>query len=150
MKKRFTFLTPSLKQSILVMTKISIILWCTGVFALSSGSGYSQDAKIMIPENQTISVEEVFDLIKEQTKYNFIFRSSWLQTLPKVRLKKGVIRADELLNKSLGRNYTFEFKPEYETILVIPQERVQEENQQKLITGKVTDKAGNPLTGVTV
>ena len=104
----------------------------------------------MIPENQTISVEEVFDLIKEQTKYNFIFRSSWLQTLPKVRLKKGVIRADELLNKSLGRNYTFEFKPEYETILVIPQERVQEENQQKLITGKVTDKAGNPLTGVTV
>ncbi|MGB2525728.1 SusC/RagA family TonB-linked outer membrane protein [Flagellimonas sp. SN16] len=122
-----------------------ILLFCVTTFGLTPKESMSQ--RITIDTDKTVSVDEVFRIIKSQTKdYMFIYKADLFQDLPKVELKKGSIRMDKLINKSLSTANLNIVVTKNNTILI--KERKKSEQQQ--VSGTVTDEAGTPIPGVTV
>lgn len=136
---------------ILFIMKTFIFLFCTAVFSFSPGKIFSQNAKIIIDADKTVTVDEVFDLIRKQTKYNFIYQEDLFKNVPKVQLKKGVIEANKLLEESLSTTY-FNFElTENNTIAISKKSMVRSKvTAQAVIRGAVTDEKGFAIPGVTV
>lgn len=132
------------------MMKTFIFLCCFTTFAFSSKAGFSQNSKIVIKTDSSLTVEEVFELIKEQTEYTFIYRSDLFTNAPKVAVKKGIIKTETLLKKSLSYgNIIYSFTPDGAILL----EKTTDSGPsapQILVSGMVTDHLGAPLPGATV
>ncbi|GAA3594071.1 SusC/RagA family TonB-linked outer membrane protein [Flavivirga amylovorans] len=108
---------------------------------------FSQDVKISIDSDKTLTVDEIFELIKSQTNYRFAYKSSTFLNAPKVHLKKGLINAHDLLLKSLSfSNLYYELAPNRTIVLKEKNAKIQEQS----IKGIVTDSNALPLSGVTV
>ncbi|WP_196216459.1 SusC/RagA family TonB-linked outer membrane protein [Flavobacterium sp. LC2016-01] len=130
-----------------------IFLFCTTIFGFSPVNLFSQNTKVVIAADKTVSVDEVFDIIKQQTDYTFIYQEDLFKKLPKVHLKKGKIKVNDLLEASFpSKNFNFSFM-NGNTIVVkeTPVEKVvvlQSKNIE--ITGVVTNQKKEPLPGVNV
>ncbi|WP_158655173.1 SusC/RagA family TonB-linked outer membrane protein [Flavivirga eckloniae] len=128
--------------------RIFVFLLCTTVFSLSPKTGFSQDAQIIINSDKIISVEQIFELIKEQTDYKFIYSYNLIKNAPPISLKKGVIRAGTLLEKGLSAIHcTYEFTDN--TVIVKKKKRtvIQE---TITIKGSVKNDSGDFLPGVSL
>ncbi|GAA4298374.1 SusC/RagA family TonB-linked outer membrane protein [Aestuariibaculum suncheonense] len=124
-----------------------IFFLCTTVFGLSSVHLESQNSKIVIERDQTVTVDEVFDIIREQTKdYMFIYKAELFKDFPKVQLNKGVIWMDALISKSLKGGDLDVILTANNTILI----KKSSIFQSIKITGQVLDQTGLPIPGVTV
>jgi len=122
-----------------------ILLFCVATFGLTPKESMSQ--RITIDADKTVSVDEVFRIIKSQTKeYMFIYKADLFQDLPKVELKKGSIRMDKLINKSLSTANLNIVVTKNNTILI----KEWKKSEQQQVSGTVTDEAGSPIPGVTV
>jgi TonB-linked SusC/RagA family outer membrane protein len=144
------------RELLRTIMKSFVFLFCTLSFALGPNKGFSQDAKVTIEKDKEISIGEIFKLINEQTEYTFVYRNDVLKDVPKLQLKKGVIKASTLLKQCLSPiNLTYEFTKN-KTILVKKSKinRVQKESEKLQIASKivgiVTDNAGYPLPGASV
>jgi len=135
--------------------RILVMLFCTTVFSFTPENGFSQNTKILIDADVSLTVDEVFDIIKKQSKYTFVFQADLFQNSSKVNLKKGKIKISKLLKKSLNPDqFVFEFTGENTIILmkkdVGKKPSLEELIQEREIKGVVADKYGNPLPGVTI
>lgn len=90
------------KRLILTIMKIIIFLFCTSVFSFTPNSLFSQNSRIKIHTNKNLSVDEVFELIVDQTDYKFIYEEGMFKDFPSVAVEKGNINTYKLLNKSLA------------------------------------------------
>ncbi len=131
-----------------------ILLFCGVAFGFSPKFGFSQNAKIVIKSDVTLSVDHVFELIQNQTDYNFIYGEDLFKNAPEVKLKKGIITASKLLELSLASgNFVYEFTSDKTIILSRKAETSSLEATQTVqskISGTVKDSNGNPLPGATV
>lgn len=128
--------------------KTFLLLFCTSVFSLSSGELISQNAKVVIDSDKTITVDEIFDIIKKQTKYTFVYRSDLFKNYPKVSVKKGRISANKLLQKGLSKG-DFNFELSNNDTIIIKEKSTKPVFQQTL-KGIVTDENNQPLPGATI
>jgi len=141
------------KRLLLMIMKTFIFLFCTAVFSFNSGTAFSQK-KVVIHEDQVVSVDQVFKIIKLQTDYKFIYPKKLFKNSQKVQLKKGEILVSELLQLSLSNNnLNFELVDD-STIIIkakssIPEPTPSKSISQQTISGVVSD-ANGPLAGVTV
>ena len=122
-----------------------IFLLCTTVFSFNTEIGFSQE-QVKIDTDKTVSVDEVFIMIQQQTKYRFLYPQDLFKDLPKVQLKKGSIRADKLINQSIS-GARFNVIVSADNTILIKEAKTQ---KQIKVTGKVTDEKGLPVIGVTV
>ncbi|MCK0132148.1 SusC/RagA family TonB-linked outer membrane protein [Flavobacteriaceae bacterium F08102] len=132
--------------------KTFILLFCTSVFSFSAENLLSQNVKIKFETDRTLSIDEVFDVIKNQTDYTFIYRSDLFKNSPKISVKKGVIRANKLLGYTLS-GYNLKFDISKNNTIVIEDDKQVIENRklrQQPITGKVIDEYGEPMPGVAI
>ncbi|GAA3638830.1 SusC/RagA family TonB-linked outer membrane protein [Flavivirga jejuensis] len=133
--------------------RIFIFLLCTTVFSFTSVNSFSQE-NVSIDKDKKVSVYEVFNIIKKQTKYRFLYPESLFVNAPKVALKKGIITLSELLEQSLsGINVKYEISKD--NTIVIEQKNIvvnREHNkkQQTQISGIVADQNGQPLPGANI
>ncbi|MDH5414906.1 MAG: SusC/RagA family TonB-linked outer membrane protein, partial [Flavobacteriaceae bacterium] len=133
-----------------------IFLFCSMTFGLNSYNGFSQNAEIQIDSDKQISIEEIFELIKKQTDYQFVYDVEMIQNAPLVQLKKGIVKAHLLLKKGLDPiQCTFEFTSN--TVIVRQknkdesQEVQRAKNQQGIaIEGQINDSSGQPLPGANI
>ncbi|WP_161554556.1 SusC/RagA family TonB-linked outer membrane protein [Sinomicrobium soli] len=127
-----------------------VFLLCNAALALNSGIGFSQDAPIVVDESKTLSLEEVFTLIRTQTDYQFVYRYDSIKDAPPVSVEQGVIKTSELLKRSLERSgLTFKFKDN--TVIISREKEIPAPKQAVIdVTGTVRDTLGMPLPGVTV
>ena len=151
MEIKFTNVPLLFKKGLLhFIMRTFIFLFCFTAFSLSSENVFSQKAKIVIDQDKVISVDEVFDMIRQQTDYRFVYLTDLFKDAPKVYLKKGTVKANKLLKQSLSfGDFNFEFSKDGTIVL----EKVVIKNAiaaQQQVTGKVTDENGVPLAGVTV
>ena len=133
------------KNVINFLMRTLLLLFCSTVLAFSPVDVFSQRTKVIIEADKVISVEEVFNIIKQQTDYNFVYRADMFADYPKVNLKKGAIKANKLLELTLP-NQAFKVSVVDESTIVI-------ENKPKVqqrISGTVTDTDNVPLAGATV
>ncbi|MGY0427142.1 MAG: SusC/RagA family TonB-linked outer membrane protein, partial [Polaribacter sp.] len=136
--------------------KTVIFLFCSLVFSFNSNKGFSQNTKIKIDADKTISVVEIFNLIKKQTDYQFVYDIEMIKNTPTIFVKKGIIKAGDLLHKGLNpSNCTFEFTNN--TVIVkkkaTPLKTLEDRNtyaQQRIVSGKVLDENKKPLLGASV
>ncbi len=152
MKTKFT-VTILIKRKcvFLAILKSFIFFFCTAVFSSSNGNLLSEDVKITIDADKIVTVEEALDMIARQTEYSFVYRPDLLNDLPTLQLKKGTITVRELLNRSLSTTNFDIIINKNDTIYI--EEKPTKElsvDQQKSISGKVTDVNDQPLPGVNI
>ncbi|RXM46902.1 SusC/RagA family TonB-linked outer membrane protein [Flavobacterium sp. YO64] len=141
------------KGLIINIMRTFVFLFCTTIFGFSPVNLFSQNTKVVIAADKTVSVDEVFEIIKKQTDYTFIYQEDLFKKLPKVHLKKGKIRVNDLLENTFSsKDFDFSFS-NGNTIIV---RKVPKENvvvfQSKLIEikGVVTNEKNEPLSGVNI
>ena len=133
------------KRMLHIAMKIFLYFFCTTVFSFTSDGVFSQNPKVKIYNDNTLTISEVFQIIKQQTSYNFIYKSDLFKDYPKIKVKKGVINANELLETSLSYgDFQFEVSQD-NTILIKRSEKI-----QISIKGKITDVNGLPLPGIII
>ncbi len=143
------------KKHLKIIMKTFIFLMCTTVFCLSPDKSFSQES-IIIDKDQLVSIDQVFKIIKKQTKFDFTYPRNLFINKPKVKLEKGEIKITDLLEKCLsGNNLNFELT-ENNTILIKEQPQdvvitsIEIQNQKLEIKGIVTDQYGTPLPGAAI
>ena len=131
--------------------KALVFLCCTVGFALGTNEGKAQDTDIVIDADKTLTIKQVFRLINKQTDYKFIYRHDLIKVAPDINLKEGVIKAGELLDKSLSPiSFTYEFTVENTIIVKRKPTNLSDVNLQFQVSGTITDKDGTPLPGANI
>ena len=141
--KTLFWLRKSLLKNIM---RALIFMFCATVFSITPNNVLSQNTKIKIDINKEFSIDEIFDLISQQTEYAFMYKTDLFKNHRKISLKKGVIRMDKLINESLSDSNLNVILTIDNTILIKEAKTV----QQLMVSGKVTDETGLPVPGVTV
>jgi TonB-linked SusC/RagA family outer membrane protein len=127
------------------------MLFFTSTFAFTPNNIVSQNSKISIYQDKTLSVDEVFELIKQQTEYIFFYEKGLFKDFPKVEVKKGVVNTNDLLNKSLSFGEFIVSIDKNNGILIKKKVIDADKPDQKLqLTGVITDSSGQPLPGANI
>ncbi|MEL1240939.1 SusC/RagA family TonB-linked outer membrane protein [Flavobacterium flavipallidum] len=122
-----------------------IFLLCTTVFGFNPKTTFAQE-RINIDRDKEITVDQVFELIMDQTEYRFLYPEHLFNDAPKIKLKRGSIRIDKLLNENVN-NENFNIILINDNTLLI---KKRDHKEVIKLSGKVTDKAGVSIPGVTV
>ncbi len=157
MKIKSTFVRSIIRRRLLFsIMKTFILLFCTTVFSLNGEKTFSQE-KVLIDQDQLVTVDQVFKIIKQQTDYRFIYPRNLFKDAPKVHLEKGEILVSKLLKESLlNENLNFELS-EKNTIIIKekpvvinpnPLDNAKEQGIQ--ISGIISDNNGQPLPGANI
>ena len=101
-----------------------------------------------------VPVEQVLKKIEQQTDYRFSFKESVLAGLPPVSINCRNQLLDKVLKKLFEKtSLTYEIVSA-KSIVIIPKAKASKPEPKKAstrnISGKITDKSGEPLIGVTV
>ncbi len=117
-----------------------------------SSQSLLRDTEIsLLVENATM--QEVFEAIEGKTTYTFAFGNAVIKDKQTFDLN---VREDlHTLLYSLAAESRYNFRRINDMIYVIPrkkneQQQIEEEFADRTLTGKVTDREGEPLTGATV
>lgn len=137
------------KELIKLMMRTFIFLFCTTLFGLTPRHASSQNDKIVIDADTVISVDEIFKIVKKQTDYMFVYHFDLFKDFPKVHLKKGAIRLNKLLDKTLeGGHVNIIFTKN--NLILIKEKTSLPKALQRRVSGAVTDPSGFPVSGATV
>lgn len=140
------------KRFLMIIMRTFIFLCFTTIFALTPGEVVSQNSKIKIEKTEVLTVDEVFDLIMNQTNYKFFYEEGIFNNLPKVKVKKGIISTNKLLKKSLSLENLDITVTANNSILLKekPESKVKNQIQEFQVSGVVSDANGQPLPGANI
>jgi len=151
----FSFFRRKLKTTLFVLMKVYLFLFVSIILGMSPDHVLSQKS-IIVEKDRILSVDEVFDLIMEQTDYNFVYQVDMFKDFPKVTLRKGKVQINQVLKQSLSDAY-INLEVINNTIFIKenkngPVEIKNDGNEQQdvQLSGTVIDEEGSPLPGVTV
>ncbi|MFL1010937.1 SusC/RagA family TonB-linked outer membrane protein [Flavisericum labens] len=133
------------KRLLLLIMRTFIFLLCTTVFSFNAETTLAQE-KVTIDVDKEATIDEVFEIIIDQTQYRFLYPEDLFKNAPKVHLSKGTIRVDKLLNQSISLE-KFNIVISTDNIISFKEKNTTQEFQ---ISGKITDENGLPLIGITV
>ncbi|MFH4966526.1 TonB-dependent receptor [Gaetbulibacter sp. M235] len=140
------------KRLLMNIMRTFIFLCCATFFGLTPDNVVSQNSKIKIEEDKTLTVDEVFDLIMDQTDYRFFYEEGIFKDFPKVEVKKGIIGTNSLLKQSLSKgNLNVTVTPN--KAIIISEKSSNDfivERQGHEISGTITDSKGQPLPGANI
>jgi len=150
MKKNEPFgglLCLSLKKTLLIM-RIAFILLLVGILQTTANNAYSQKTKLSM-DISNAELVNVLDRIETQTDFFFLYNEKLIDTNRKVTLSVKDQGIEEVL-KSLFSGTDVRYSIIDRKIILSPVDSSTSAQQQKTITGKVTDNSGAPLPGVSV
>ncbi|MDD7884674.1 SusC/RagA family TonB-linked outer membrane protein [Flavivirga sp. 57AJ16] len=127
-----------------------IFLLCSLSFGFSPADVFSQNTKIEIANDISLTVDEVFKIIKKQTDYRFIYQEDMFKEFPKVFIKKGMIQANRLLEKSLHKgDFIFSIARNNTIVIKTKEASARTGVLQRVIKGNVSDEE-LPLPGASI
>jgi len=155
MKKNRTY---GLMESIGLFKLIKIMRFTIFILFLSLSqtfavNSYSQQAKLSL-DMRNARVEEVIDQIEKNSEFFFMYNKNMIDVDRKVDIQAEEKSINEVLDKIFA-NTGISYSIKDRQILLINsrlQREVKDSNtqQQKSVSGKVTDSTGGPLPGVSV
>ncbi|WMI64141.1 SusC/RagA family TonB-linked outer membrane protein [Aestuariibaculum sp. YM273] len=122
-----------------------IFLLCATVFSFNTNSSLAQD-RVKINADKTATIDEVFEMIMDQTKYRFLYPENLFNNTPKVKLEKGNITVGKLLGNSIPKGNFSIVLSENNTIVIEKRNEVQE----FIVSGKIVDAAKIPVPGASI
>ncbi|MFV0591289.1 MAG: SusC/RagA family TonB-linked outer membrane protein [Draconibacterium sp.] len=127
--------------------RLTLFLLIAGFMQLSA-SVYSQTTRLNV-DLKNASFEEILDNIKEQSEFNFLYRSDIFKGLEKIDLKFADVTLENILDKVLvpeGFDYVIE-----DNVVVIRKRTEQTPQDSTMsVMGQVLDANGHPLPGTTI
>ncbi|HOI47920.1 MAG TPA: carboxypeptidase-like regulatory domain-containing protein, partial [Prolixibacteraceae bacterium] len=130
--------------------KLTFLFLVAGLMQVSA-SLYSQTTKLTL-EMRNQRVVDVLETIEQQSEFRFAYSSEYINLNRRVSLtvnEKSIEETLQLLFKDAGITYVINDRH----IMLYPQKMESESasgQQQKSVSGRVTDNSGAPLPGVTV
>lgn len=138
------------RKFLLTCMKAFILFFCTTAFSFSSNKVFTQNVKIVVDKDKIVTIDEVFDLLRVQTDFTFIYQEDMFKNVPKIKLKKGTISANKLLNENLA-NEGFNFELIGKNKIVITKAKPEEKVQQQIkVSGVINNSDGVPIPGVNI
>ena len=138
------------KRLLKIVMKTFIFLLCTTIFALSPSNVVSQNSKIKVNNDSVLTVDQVFDLIMQQTDYKFFYEEGIFNDFPKVHVKKGTIKTNTLLSRSLSKADLDITLTNNNAILIKEKVKPLVTPQGIAVDGKVLDAQNQPLFGANI
>ena len=151
MKKKLELSFPYLGNSKQSIRKMKLTLILTLLVFVTFGNTFSQ-VKLSL-QLQKATIQEVIETIENRTDYIFLYKDELFDENKRYSLDFDEARFEEILNSVCETaNVDFEIRNDRQIIL---KEKVRNPEkpaaqQEKTITGVVTDESGEPLPGVTV
>ena len=136
-----------LKKTFLIMRIIVFLLLAT-IFQTYANDAYSQRTKLSLNFNNT-ELELVLDAIENQSEFFFLYNEKLVDIKRKVSVKANDQAITEILN-GLFAGTDVQYSIVDRKIVLAPENINEAVQQQKGVSGKVTDRAGLSLPGVTV
>ncbi len=128
--------------------KITLLVVLLSTVQILANSVYSQNTKFTLAKENT-TVENVLGTIEDQSEYYFLYNGKLVDVAQKVSIKVDNLSLEKTLNE-LFLNTNIVYKIYDRQVVLSPIDGVSGTQQEKTVTGKVTDASGSPLTGVTV
>ncbi|WP_346854548.1 TonB-dependent receptor [uncultured Draconibacterium sp.] len=152
MKKIECELIPIIRQimrsKLLVAMKATIFILLISITQVFAVSTYSQNTRLNLSLKNT-SIREVIKEIEQQSEFYFIYDATVVNVEKQVNVEfKDKLITDVLDEILVASN--IEYKIKDRQIALTEKKEVNDIQQEKTITGKVTDSSGEPLPGVTV
>lgn len=138
---------PSLKKILLIM-RIAFILLLVGILQTTANNAYSQKTKLSM-DFSNAELVNILDRIETQTDFFFLYNEKLIDTNRKVTINVKDQGIEDVL-KSLFAGTDVRYSIIDRKIILSPADNVSSTQQQKSVSGKVTDSAGGPLPGVSV
>mgnify|MGYP004702060711 CR=1 FL=1 len=139
--------THSLKKTFLIMRIIVFLLLAT-FLQTQANSAYAQRTRLSLNYNNT-ALEKVLDAIEHQSEFFFLYNEKLVDAKRKVSVKASEERIEDILDRLLdGTNVEYSIIDR--KIVLAPDDIAAVVQQQRGVTGRVTDRTGAPLPGVTV
>lgn len=136
----------SLKKTFLIM-RIIVFLLLTTILHTYANEAYSQRTWLTLDFKNT-TLEKVLDAIENQSEFFFLYNEKLVDVQRKVSLKVSDQRIEDLLNQ-LFAGTNIEYSIVDRKIVLAPNDIDGFIQQQRGVSGRVTDRTGNPLPGVT-
>lgn len=141
------YLWHSLKKTLLIM-RIAVILLLVGFLQTRANDAYSQKTKLSFDFSNTKLVE-VLDQIENKSEFFFLYNEKLIDTNRKVSIMAKDQGIEDVL-KSLFKDTNISFSIIDRKIILSPMEHSGISQQQKSVSGIVTDSSGASLPGVSV
>lgn len=116
------------------------------VITVTAGTTYSQTARLNL-KMRNASLVDIFREIERTSNFGFFFKDEEINLAKRQNINLSGATIDEILHKVLNGNYSYRI---LDRNIVITRLQSSSQPQGKRITGKVTDKEGKPLLGVSV
>lgn len=137
-----------LAQKILLTMRLTLFLMVLSVFTAYSSS-YAQKTKLNL-NAKNMQVKEVLNEIENQSEFFFMYDNKQVDVERKVSLEASSVNIDQVLQK-VFEGTSVKYKVVNRQILLFTESNSGiSTQQQKSVSGKVTDSSGSPLPGVSV
>ncbi|MDR3060662.1 MAG: TonB-dependent receptor [Dysgonamonadaceae bacterium] len=132
--------------------RLAFLFLLLGISSLFAKESYTQTVNFSL--NMTnVTLEEVFDVIRKQSEFEFFYSNDQVNTSKKVSLKVKNASLEEILSQLLSNQYNYKIEDRY-VLISKKNQSVEPTNTQQqpdiTIKGRVTDENGNALIGVSV
>ncbi len=141
-------------QNVFRIMKLTGVLTVLPLLHLSAAL-YSQQVTF---KGQDVKIKDALRAVTKQTGYGFLYNSSMLDVESSVSINLNNVPLSKAIEEILAAK-GLSYKIEEKTIVLLPKRDhqvnaasgiVQQQQQQEIVKGKVTDEQGSPLSGATI
>ncbi len=134
----------------LLVMRMTLFFVMVNLFVATASDGFSQSNPLTLKVDRA-TVQEVFDLIRQNTDYSILYKTEDLDVNRVVNLDVKDASIEEVMNTLLaGENVEFVVKKNQVIIRRSANLNISDQQQKRTISGKVTDVEGETLPGVNV
>lgn len=126
--------------------KLTTILLLFALLTATAGSIYSQSARINL-KMKDASLVDIFREIERKSEFGFFFKSEDMDMNRHISIDLQNATIGEILEKVLISNYSYRI---LDKNIIITKTNTNDVQQQKSVTGRVTDSSGGTMPGVSV
>ena len=148
MKKRACSFLNGHRKKLLIMRN-AVILLLVSVFQVFATGSYSQTTQLSL-KMKDATVKEVLSEIEKQSEFYFLYNSELIDVTRKVDISAKNEKVDDILTRLFSNHEVNVVVKDRYIVLTPVGEIVGEQQQQRTVSGKVTDMGRQALPGVTV
>ncbi len=152
MEKKMTFKIPweftPWEKKLFLRMKLTGLILMIGFLQSFADNSYAQNTFLSV-NLKNAKIESVLKNVEAQSEFYFLYSSSIIDVDRRVDVEMNNVKVDELLSV-LFSGTDVVYKVDGRQIVLLPSKELSNAEQQKKVSGKVTDSSGSSLPGVSV
>lgn len=138
----------TIRGEFILRIQLVMLMVCLVGLTGSYASVYSQKTRLSLNVQNT-TVKDVLKMIEDQSEFSFMYNASKIDVYRKIDFVADKSSVEDILNQIFeGENVSYKIIDR--NIVISSNSREDSSQQQKSVSGKVTDTSGVPLPGVSV